>query len=320
MEFKKYQHLERFGSAETNAIELGECYVFPKIDGTNGSLWLSNGEIQAGSRTRTLSIESDNAGFFAWALLQPNIKAYLLENPTHRLFGEWLVPHSLKTYKEQAWKNFYVFDVAVDKSEDEIKHEGDSEVNYLSYETYKPVLEKHNISYIHPIAIIRNGSYEQFINQLGNNVFLIEDGKGCGEGIVIKNYGWNNKYGRQTWAKIVTSEFKEKHAKEMGAPVVQGKKMVEEEIAKTYITTALIQKEFAKIDNEVGWTSKQIPRLLNTIFYCLIREEAWSFVKEHKNPTINFKTLQHFVVSEIKIKAPEVFGLAPITTQEIKVA
>lgn len=316
MQFVKYQHIERLGTSETASIELGECYVFPKIDGTNASIWFYNGQIQCGSRRRHLSLDDDNAGFMAWVTQQPqlgNFINYFLKNPTHRLYGEWLVPHSLKTYKQNAWNNFYVFDVAIDKTKDEIRHEGDSEVKYLHYETYKPLLEEFNISYIHPIAILRNGSYDQFISQLEKNIFLIEDGKGCGEGIVIKNYDWFNKYGRQTWAKIVTSEFKEKHAKEMGAPVVQGKALVEEAIAKKYVTKALIEKEKSKIELECnGWQSKHIPRLLNTVFYCLVKEDSWDFVKEFKNPTINFKTLQHFVVTEIKEKCPEVFGISSL--------
>ena len=35
MEFTKYQHIERLGTTETNGIEMGMCYIFPKIDGTN---------------------------------------------------------------------------------------------------------------------------------------------------------------------------------------------------------------------------------------------------------------------------------------------
>lgn len=307
-QFVKYQHLERLGTDEVNGIELGECYVFPKIDGTNASVWIDDeGVIKAGSRRRELSSEDDNAGFYAWVVEQSNLLHYLLENPTHRLFGEWLVPHSLKTYRESAWRNFYVFDVAFDKKLHEINHEGDSEVKYLHYEQYKPLLEKYDISYIHPIAIIKNGSYEHFIDQLQKNVFLIEDGKGCGEGIVIKNYGFFNRFGRQTWAKVVTSEFKEKHRKEMGAPLLQGGKVIEEEIAKKFITKALVDKEHSKIVSEAGWSSKFIPRLLNTVFYSLVKEDAWEFVKEHKNPTINFKTLQHFVIAEIKAKKPEIF-------------
>ena len=62
MEFKKYQHVERFGAIETNGIEYGMCYVFPKIDGTNSQLWMDGG-LHAGSRNRELSLDNDNAGF-----------------------------------------------------------------------------------------------------------------------------------------------------------------------------------------------------------------------------------------------------------------
>jgi len=110
MEFKEYQHIERLGSTEVLNIELGECYVFPKIDGTNASVWLSDGNIQAGSRTRHLTLEKDNAGFLEYAMQNKNLISYLLANPTHRLFGEWLVPHSLKTYRTETWRKFYVME------------------------------------------------------------------------------------------------------------------------------------------------------------------------------------------------------------------
>lgn len=305
--FREYTHIERLGTIETQNIELGECYIFPKIDGTNASVWLSDGVVCAGSRTRQLTDEKDNAGFFAWVKGQDNITAYLHENPTHRLFGEWLVPHSLKTYRESAWRKFYVFDVAIDKEESEILHEGDSRLKYIHYEEYKPLLEAFGIEYLPPLCKLTNGTHEQLINQLMKNVFLIEDGKGFGEGIVIKRYDFRNKYNRPTWAKIVTSEFKEKHSKEMGAPDMKGEKMIEQIIAKEYVTKALVDKEFAKIEVESGWSSKFIPRLLNTVFYCLVKEESWNFIKQHKNPVIDFKRLQHFVFCEVKERKPELF-------------
>lgn len=308
MEFKKYQHLERFGTTEVKQIELGTCYVFPKIDGTNASVWLNeNGEIQAGSRNRHLSLEADNAGFFAWVKEQSNIIEYLKENPTHRLYGEWLVPHALKTYREDAWRKFYVFDVSVDKEDSEILHEGDDKNKYLHYDQYSTKLEEKGIDYVIPICTITNASYEQLVNQLMNNVFLIEDGKGVGEGIVIKNYDFKNKYNRQTWAKIVTSEFKEKHAKVHGATEIKAKKMVEEQIADEFVTKALCEKVYAKIENEGGFTSKRIPQLLNVVYYDVVKEDAWNFVKKHKNPIINFSTLQHFVFAKVKEQLPQLF-------------
>lgn len=292
MEFVKYQHIERFGSVETNGIEIGLCYVFPKIDGTNAQLWLSNG-LQAGSRNRHLTIEYDNAGFYSWALKQEKILNFFNKYPQLRLFGEWLVPHTLKTYQKTAWNNFYVFDVM------------DGE-KYLNYEDYKLKLEEFGIEYIPPICKVENPSYERLVHQLENSYYLIEDGKGSGEGIVIKNYNYTNKFGRVTWAKIVKNEFKASHSK-CDVTEIKESKITENEIVNKFVTLALVEKELAKIENEAGWTSKQIPRLLNTVFYCLVKEESWNFVKEFKNPVIDFKRLNYFTINRIKELMPKLF-------------
>ena len=65
-EFIKYMHLERLGTTEVEGIEVGLTYVFPKLDGTNGSVWMVDDNLMAGSRNRVLSAGSDNAGFYAW--------------------------------------------------------------------------------------------------------------------------------------------------------------------------------------------------------------------------------------------------------------
>lgn len=305
--FRKFQHIERFGTTEVEGIEKGNTYIFPKLDGTNASVWLNEkGEIQAGSRKRHLSLDYDNAGFMDWVIKQDNILAYLKENAGHRLFGEWLVPHSLRTYKHEAWRKFYVFDVAIDKLEEEILHEGDSKLKYLAFDTYKPMLEKHGIELIEPIKIMKNASYEDFVKALDENIFLIENEKGVGEGIVVKNYDFYNKYGRQTWAKLITSDFKKKHKEKMGGG--ESTKLVEEQIAELYVTSALIEKVKAKIElQNDGFSSKDIPQLLNTVYYDLIKEESWDFVKKFKFPTINFKTLKHFVTAKIKEEMPMLF-------------
>lgn len=300
MNFKEYQHIERFGTDEVEDIEIGICYIFPKIDGTNSSIWLDNGELKGGSRKRVLSLENDNAGFYAYASQKKELIDYLNEHPTHRLFGEWLVPHSLKTYRNDAWNRFYVFDVCIDKE--------DGGLEYLPYEIYQPMLEAFNLDYIAPLRILKNGNYESFIKCLEENIFLIKDGEGAGEGIVIKNYDFYNKYGRQTWAKIVTSEFKEKHHKAMGAPTTE-LKMIEERIADKFVTIAFVEKEFAKIIEEKGnWTSQYIPILLGRVFYELIHEEMWNILKEFKNPKIDFKILNLITIKRIKEIKSEIFN------------
>jgi Fe-S cluster biosynthesis and repair protein YggX len=228
-----------------------------------------------------------------WAVKQDNFIRFFTDYPYLRLYGEWLVPHTLKTYRDDAWRNFYVFDVM------------DGE-RYVPYDVYNYLLDSYNIEYIVPICKIVNPSYERLVGQLDKNGYLIKDGCGSGEGIVVKNYNFVNKYGRTTWGKIVKNEFKTKHAK-CETPELKEKKLVEQDIVDKYVTLALVEKEFSKIDNDCGWSSKSIPRLLHTVFYCLVSEECWNFVKDHKNPVVDFKRLNMFTVNKVKELKPELF-------------
>lgn len=288
--FTKYMHLERLGTAEVEGIEHGMTYVFPKLDGTNASVWLGeDGEVKAGSRNRQLALGSDNAGFFAFAFANPALKAYLLEHPTHILYGEWLVPHSLKTYRDDCWRRFYIFDVFDTETE-----------RFLPYDQYSLLVAKHRLDFLSPLALIKDGDPALYTKIMEQNTVCLKDGAGIGEGIVIKNYNFVNRYGRVVWAKLVTNAFKEEHHKAMGAPIL-GSDLVEQRIVDKYVTQEMIDKVYAKmiLDTD-GWHSKMIPQLLNTVFYDLVREETWAYIKEHKLPSINFKALQQFTIVKVK--------------------
>jgi hypothetical protein len=294
--FIKYQHLEKYGNTEVEGIEIGTCHVFPKLDGTNGQLWMEDGKLMAGSRNRVLSLDNDNAGFYNAMINDENIRKFFMSNPNLTLYGEWLVPHTLKTYEDSAWRKFYVFDVF------------NRETNkLLHYAEYTKLLDEHILRYLPPIALIFNGGHEYFIECLKKNVFLIKDGMGVGEGIVIKNYAYENRFGRQTWAKIITNEFKENHHKEMGAPEIGGE-VVEQKIVEKCVTQHLVDKTVAKITLEKdGWSSKYIPMLLSMVYYDLVHEELWDQLKEHKQPTINFRTLNTYTIHKVKELAKDIF-------------
>lgn len=306
-QFVKYTHVERLGTTETHGIMEGKCWVFPKLDGTNASLWLcKDGTLQAGSRNRHLKLDDDNAGFYE-AMVQNNaVNSFLQSNPTMRLFGEWLVPHSLRTYNPNAWRQFYVFDV----------YDGD---RVLSYDEYQPLLEEHGVEYVPPIFMVERPTEERLFNALEQNNFLIKDGEGSGEGVVIKNYEFTNRFGRLAYAKIVTAEFKAKHTKAMGVRQIKEKSQIEDAIAAEYVTKSLVDKAYAKIENECGgFGSKDIPRLLHTVYYDVVREEIWNIVRKHKNPILNFGALQRAVFGHTKIYKPELFGVRTIQETEEK--
>jgi len=296
--FEKYIHLERFGTDEVDGINIGECHIFPKIDGTNASFWWEGGYLRCGSRNRELSRDDDNAGFMNWAVEQDNLRELSQHFPGFRFYGEWLVPHSLKTYRDDAWRKLYIFDVM------------DLNGEFLHYDAYSEILKQYEVDFIPCMLKSRNPTYEILLQATENNRFLIQDGRGSGEGVVIKQYGWNNRFGRTTWAKLITNTFKDKHIQEMGGAVVNAK-LVEEEIATEFLTEHLVEKIIAKIRTDQGaFNAKNIPQLLGMAYHDLVTEELWEAVKKHKNPKIDFKTLNHCAIRRVKELKPELFGMA----------
>lgn len=292
MNFQKYPHIERLGNDEVDGLLVGTCHVFPKIDGTNASVWWDGESVRCGSRKREITPENDNAGFAAW--VQANIGAeFFQEYPDWRLFGEWLVPHSLKTYRDDAWRKFYVFDVMVGEQ-------------FLPYEEYQPALEEYGFEVIPLLLTVDNPTVEFLTARLESNTYLIKDGAGFGEGIVVKNYGFVNRYGRTVWAKVVRNEFREQHRKEMGSPEVACRPF-ELKLAEELVTSGRVQKIIDKMTVDTPWSSRRIPELLGRVWHDVITEELWEVVSRHKNPTIDFRALNNFVIAQIKVVKKELF-------------
>jgi RNA ligase len=297
-EFIPYPHLERFGTDEVQGINLGECYIFPKIDGTNASVWSDgHGGVHCGSRTRVLSAEADNAGFYKWVQENAQLQAFTQDFPGYRLYGEWLVPHSLKTYRDDAWRQFYVFDILTPGG-------------WMVYEKLESLCKAYGVPFIPCVAKAYNPTYEQLLAQAEKNTYLLKDGSGAGEGVVLKRYdGWTNGFGRTTWAKLILNTFRDKHITEMGGSVIKNK-MVEDEITAEFVTQHLVDKVVAKIRVEKGqFGARDIPQLLGTVFHDLVTEELWEALKKHKDPAVDFKTLRHFTIARVKSLLPELFGV-----------
>ena len=111
--FVKYQHIEKLSNYdETEGILNGTVFVQPKIDGSNCCIWFEDGVIHCGSRNRELTFDYDHAGFMKY--IYDNKEKYLnLLNrfPNCIVYGEWLIPHTIKTYRKDLYNRFYVFAV-----------------------------------------------------------------------------------------------------------------------------------------------------------------------------------------------------------------
>lgn len=314
MEYKEYQHIVKLDDPEVEGLLVGKCYIFPKIDGTNASIWLAqegcDGIISAGSRRRHLALgKSDNAGFLGNVLTDSRYNKFFTEFSKLRLYGEWLVPHTLKTYRDDAWRKFYVFDVTVyDKDMDDER--------YLPYEEYSKFLKHYDIDFIPPLRIITDPTHEDLTRATDINTYLIKEDSGVGEGVVIKNYEFINKYGRIKWGKIVRNDFKDELHKEMGAPE-RTNHLMEKELVDKFLDKSVVDKIYANIlieNNTETFNSKFIPRLLEQSWHDFVTEEIWKMVKhiqKEKLRGLDFKNLKQHSLNKVKEFYPHLFRRTP---------
>lgn len=289
MKFKRYQHIERLGSPAVEGILNGSCYIFPKLDGSNASVYLNdNGEIEIASRNRVLTPFKDNQGCRNAIINDARFKDYLEQHPTHRLFGEWLVPHTIRGYKASAWHKLYIFDVM----------DGDK---YLDYFDYIDEIVRFGIDFIPPITCLENPTSEQISDLLDRCTWLMEDNS-PGEGIIIKNYDFVNKFGDTIWAKLVRISVHP--AQKIQTPIDAN--AIEPIIIDNFLTPDLIQKEFAKLAVD-GWHNKLIGKFLQAVWFTFVTEETFNFVSKHHNPKVNFALLRKLAVEKIKSVKPELF-------------
>lgn len=292
MEFKKYQHVEKMGNSATNGLLDGKVFVFPKLDGSNANVFMDGDVIRCGSRNKELDEENTLNGFYGYVKdNEDKFRKFFkkFEGNNLRIYGEFLVPHAIKTYEDEAWKDFHIFDVQFEDG------------TYMSYDVYKPVLQSIGLNYIPVQAIFENPTQDDLQKQLDKNTYLIKEGEGLGEGIVCKNYNFVNKFGNIVWGKMITSDFLAKKGKKESTKKWIDNIGVEAEIVEKSITEALVLKEKSKIEERLGfWESKNIPMLLGIVWHCLLTEELPDQIKKLKNPTIDFKKLNRLCIDETK--------------------
>lgn len=294
MKFERYQHVEKLGTPATEGILNGFVHLFPKLDGTNTAVYLNDaGEVEVSSRNRVLTLSHDNAGVLAYVKSQKKFADYLHKHPNHRLFGEWLVPHRIRNYRDDAWRKLYIFDV--------IKS-GESSSEYVYYDEYRPMLEEFGIEYIPRICSWYYPTEEDVRSCQDNCRFLMQDGA-SGEGIVIKNYHFVNQFGNTNWAKIVRPIAKA--AIKMHKPL-NGTE-IESVIVDKFVTPEFVEKEFAKLVNEGTFENKLIGKFLGMVWYNFITEEMFNVLRKFKNPKIDFGLLHKLTVERTKQIKSEVF-------------
>jgi hypothetical protein len=287
--FTKYQHIERLNHQAVAGILNGKCYIFPKLDGTNGSVWYDNGKICAGSRNRVLTLENDNAGFYAYVLQNEAINKYFddINNQSTILYGEWLVPHSVKNYRSTAWRKFYIFDILETNDN-----------KYIRFDLYQPRLEHFGLDYIHCLGVLENPTTDDIEFAANHNNYLMERYSDTGEGVVIKNYDYVNQYGKVIWAKFIHNEFV--NVFKTGEKQ-KSKLSVEQKIIDKYCTESEVIKEYYKLVlTEKHFDNKHWLEILNRVYHNILTDNIIDIISKFKTPIIDFKHLQKLCFDKTK--------------------
>ncbi len=244
MKFYKYQHLERdLNGKETQGLLNGMLTIQPKLDGSNCQIWMENGKLKISSRTRVLSAIQDNAGCYQALKNDHRFIDFFTAYPDVKLIGEWLVPHTIK-YKPEAYRKLYIYDGIRVDSENEQGH-----AEYIEYSTLSIFLYEYDIEHVPYLHTNAYSWHKEYFSTPEFNWLLPDPETDEGEGIVIKNYGYSNPFGRKVWCKVINEEFyklkKEKKPKDR----VRSAKNAEAEQAflQANLTTHLLSKQLHKM-------------------------------------------------------------------------
>lgn len=281
MKFVKYHKIHRLGKEETDGILEGECFIQEKIDGANASIWLDDdGLIQLGSRNRHLASDESFNGFREYVDGHDGIKGLLSKMPTARLYGEWLIKHSVD-YSAVSYRKFYLFDIRL------------------------------NHKWVHPLIVhqtaeafgIEKPAYHgEFKNPTVETIkeFVGMSAIGeSGEGVVIKNPEFVNKWGDTVYAKVVTEKFREANAITFGGNSKHSESYWEMYVCNKYITLARVEKIMNKLSGDIErFDMQHIPRICSTVYHDMITEEIWDIQK--KVQSVSFKKLQSLCYRKIK--------------------
>jgi hypothetical protein len=277
--FVKYEKIHRLGKEETEGILCGLCYVQEKIDGANTQIWEDDG-IKLGSRNQ--EIKEGFNGFVEYIENHKGINKLLEDHPRYRLYGEWLVRHTV-SYNETAYKKFYLFDILLDDEK------------FLEIPKVYELAKKYEIDTPQLFFSKENPSIEEIMDCVGKSQIGEK-----GEGVVIKNFGFINTFGRNDYAKVVTEKFKEENSLVFGGNNKHSDTYWEMYVVNKYCTLSRVEKIMHKIEPTIDkkLDMVHIPRITNTVYNDILTEEIWEISK--KVQMLNFRSLQRLVQQKAK--------------------
>jgi hypothetical protein len=292
MEQKKYLDIVRLGHKNTIGVlnEGDQIVIQEKIDGANASFRRDGDKIRAYSRNQELD-EKNNLGGF-WQFTQTLDPELLFDHFIY--FGEWTNPHKVKYPEFQ--KQFFLYDVY--------------DTHLQRYEPFKTVKEEAHQLGLNLIPVFYEGEYinfEHLQSYVGKTALggMLGDTP-TGEGIVVKNVDYTDRFGNQIFVKLVTDKFRE--VQKQKAPKDPKIELTQEQIfVDQVVTEARVEKFLYKFVDEgiledtygiedMGTILKNMnPRIKEDI----LKEERDMLPEEYDENKLN-KAINRTVVKTVK--------------------
>lgn len=282
-EIKKYTDVIRYGHSSTNGVIQEGDYITitEKIDGANASFRLDDTNplgVSCYSRNQPLTKENTLGGFYNW------VEEYIVPikdklNPNYIYYGEWLNKHKI-IYKDECYKKFYMFSIWNESLELQ---------QYVSDEIVKAEAIKLNIlqpQYFYEGKYI---SFEHIMSFVGKSNMTLEPN--TGEGEVVKNVSYFDRYNRQVFVKLVSDKFAEVQKQKL--PKNPNVNLKEVEVVKSVLTSARISKLMYKLvdegllkeDYSIENMGEILKALGNRVYDDIMKEESELF-EEYEQDSI----------------------------------
>lgn len=268
---KKYTDVTRLGHKSTlGVLTVGDNIVIQeKIDGANASFTIIDDELRVFSRNTELSLENTLGGFYNFVF---NCDFTEL-NADYIYFGEWLNQHKV-TY-EGNMKKFFLFDIY-----------SKSQCKYLDFEVVQSEATRLNLNLVPVFFVGKYESFEQLQEYVGKTMLNGKLGDvETGEGIVVKNVDYVDKFGNQMYVKLVTDKFievqKQKPAKDPSAYLSTPEYIFAESVA----TYPRVEKIIFKLRDENIISEDIEPKQFGLLFKeCNIR--TWEDILKEESDSI----------------------------------
>lgn len=268
-DIKKYTDIIRYGKTQTNGVlSKGDFIsITEKIDGANSSFCRDDNELGISCYSRRQKLDQDNRlrGFYDFVLdvIVP-MKDKL--NSNYRYYGEWACSHTVQ-YKPEAYKEFYLFSVWDEETD-----------RYLSDEIVKSEADRLGLTLIPYLYQGEYVSYEHLMSFVGKSDLTLEPN--TGEGIVVKNVSYFDRFNRQVFVKLVSEKFsevvKQKAPKD---PTIDNEFR---DLIKSVLTEARVEKLINKLvdegilkeDYSIEDMGVILKNLGNRVFEDIVKEES----------------------------------------------